>query len=387
MPACSEGGAKIEPLEIPKLIAFHLPQFHPIPQNDEWWGNGFTEWTNAVKARPLFDGHYQPHLPADLGFYDLRLPEAREAQAALAREYGVSGFCYYHYWFNGRRLLERPVNEIVASGKPDFPFCLCWANENWTRAWDGQDQQILIEQIYSDEDDLEHIRALLPTFKDERYIKVDGKPLFLVYRATRLPNPLRTTETWRREAMAAGLPDLFLVRVESHSEGGDPRTVGFDSALEFQPHIRLMGGARIIRQKFWQRHRLGTGIKAFADHTIYDYDTLVEREMKAALPPYPYIRCVCPGWDNTARRPKGGVILHGSTPASYERWLAFIIEQTKQTSRQPGNSPNLVFINGWNEWAEANHLEPCERWGRAYLEATKRAISCGSQLSQRRLGI
>ena len=375
MPACGQGGAKIEPLKTPKLVALNLPQFHPIPENDEWWGKGFTEWTNVVKARPLFEGHYQPHLPADLGFYDLRLPEVREAQAALAREYGISGFCYYHYWFNGRQLLERPVDEIVASGKPDFPFCLCWANENWTRAWDGQDRQILIEQAYSDEDDLEHIRALLPIFKDDRYIRVDGKPLFLVYRASRFPNPLKTTQTWRHEAIEAGLSGLFLVRVESHVEGGDPRILGFDSALEFQPRLRRMDGARKFRQKWWQRHALGTGINAFADHTVYEYDTLVEREMKAELPPYPFIRCVCPSWDNTARRSKEGLILHGSTPASYERWLSHVIEQTKKASRQSADSPGLVFINAWNEWAEGNHLEPCQKWGRAYLEATKRALS------------
>ena len=380
MPACGQGGAKIEPLKTPKLVALNLPQFHPIPENDEWWGKGFTEWTNVVKARPLFEGHYQPHLPADLGFYDLRLPEVREAQAALAREYGISGFCYYHYWFNGRRLLERPVNEIVASGKPDFPFCICWANENWTRAWDGRERQILMAQVYSEEDDLAHIRALLPIFKDTRYIKVDGRPIFLIYHASGLPNPARTTEMWRREAKAAGLPELYLVRVESHFASGDPRTLGFDSALEFQPRSRYMDGARKFRQKWWQRHALGTGVQAFADHIVYDYDALVEREMKAELPPYPFIRCVCPGWDNTARRSKGGVILQGSTPASYERWLTFVIEQTKLARRQPENSPSLVFINAWNEWAEGNHLEPCQRWGRAYLEATKKAISGDSQL-------
>ncbi len=170
-------------------IAFHLPQFHPIPENDEWWGKGFTEWTNVAKATPRFPGHYQPHLPADLGFYDLRLPEARAAQAELAARYGIYGFCYYHYWFSGRRLLERPVNEIWKSGEPDFPFCLCWANENWTRQWDGQNAQVLLEQHYSAADDLAHIRSLIPLFKDRRYIRVADRPLLLVYRASRLPEP------------------------------------------------------------------------------------------------------------------------------------------------------------------------------------------------------
>ena len=184
-------------------IAFYLPQFHPTPENDEWWGKGFTEWTNVTKARPLFPGHYQPQLPADMGFYDLRLPEAREAQAALAREYGIHGFCYYHYWFNGRRILERPFNEVLASGKPDFPFCLCWANENWTRVWDGGEKNVLLEQKYSHEDDLAHIESLIPAFRDERYIRIDGKPLFLVYRTGLLPNPARTAEIWREAAKRA----------------------------------------------------------------------------------------------------------------------------------------------------------------------------------------
>jgi len=165
-----------------RAIAFHLPQFHPIPENDKWWGKGFTEWTNVVKARPLFPGHYQPHLPADLGFYDLRLPEARAAQAALAAEYGIYGFCYYHYWFHGRQVLERPVSEILKTGEPDFPFCLCWANENWTRRWDGLGSEILLEQCYSAADDLAHIRALMPFFSDPRYIRIMDRPFFAVGR-------------------------------------------------------------------------------------------------------------------------------------------------------------------------------------------------------------
>jgi lipopolysaccharide biosynthesis protein len=359
-----------------RAIAFNLPQFHPIPENDAWWGNGFTEWRNVVKGEPLFEGHYQPHLPADLGFYDLRLPEAREAQAALASEFGISGFCYYHYWFNGRRLLERPVNEIVASGKPDFPFCLCWANENWTRAWDGLDQKILMEQVYSDQDDLNHIRALLPIFKDERYIKVDGKPLFLVYRAHRLPSSLNTTNAWRRAAEEAGLRGLYLVRVESFDdECGAPAESGFDAALEFQPRWRLLDGLRVFRQKWWQRQSLGTGELGFANQTICKYDDLVSRALAMELPSYPFIRCVCPGWDNTPRRKRNGLVLKDSTPESYERWLAAVVQQTLARSEKQSTGQALVFINAWNEWAEGNHLEPCQKWGRAYLEATKRVLN------------
>ena len=221
--------------DIVKLIAFYLPQFHPIPENDRWWGKDFTEWTNVRKAPKVFPGHYQPHEPSDLGYYDLRNAEAREAQAKLAKEYGIYGFCYYHYWFNGKCLLNYPIDENLRSGKPDLPFCICWANEDWTRVWDGKTGEILIKQDYSEEDDYEHIKNLIKYFKDERYIKINGKVLFLVYRASRIPNPLRTTSIWREEAKKAGI-ELYLCRVESSSEKReDPAAIGFDAAVEFQP--------------------------------------------------------------------------------------------------------------------------------------------------------
>ena len=360
----------------PKLIAFHLPQFHPISENDGWWGRGFTEWTNVVKARPLFQGHYQPHLPADLGFYDLRLPEAREAQASLAQEYGIHGFCYYHYWFNGRRLLERPVNEIVSSGKPDFPFCLCWANENWTRVWDGGEKEILAQQVYSDQDDLNHIRALIPTFQDRRYIKVDGKPLFLVYRVNHLPNAQRTTDAWRHEAVKAGLPGLYLVRVESfQNETNNPMQLGFDAGLEFQPRRNLLDDMGTERLKRQIRGKLSRVFPIFETFGTFDYKKLVDKAIAMELPPYPFIRCVCPSWDNTARRKRDGTILQGSTPEEYERWLAHTVRQAMSISSEATHGEGLVFINAWNEWAEGNHLEPCQKWGRAYLDATLKALT------------
>ncbi|HWE03325.1 MAG TPA: glycoside hydrolase family 99-like domain-containing protein [Tepidisphaeraceae bacterium] len=359
----------------PRLIAFYLPQYYPIPENDTWWGKGFTEWTNVVKAGPVFAGHYQPHLPADLGFYDLRLAEARAAQCELAREHGIHGFCYYHYWFSGRRLLERPVNEMLASREPDFPFCLCWANESWTRRWDGRNQEILLEQRYAAEDDVAHIRSLIPAFEDARYIRVDGKPLFLVYHSTEMPDSRATTYRWRREAERAGLPGLYLVRVESFEEQLEPQERGFDAGLEFQPFGGAMAAARLHRFKWWQRQKLRTRSAVFNEHSVYSYAELVNAACQLPEPAYPWIRSVCPSWDNTARRKKGGVIFHGSTPDLFEKWVAAIVGRISRQENNPGGSKPILFVNAWNEWAEGNHLEPCQRWGRDYLEAIKRAIS------------
>lgn len=370
-----------------RAIAFHLPQFHPIPENDEWWGKGFTEWTNVTKAKPLFPGHYQPHLPADLGFYDLRLPEVRAAQARLATEYGIYGFCYYHYWFSGRQVLERPVNEILDSGEPEFPFCLCWANEDWTRAWDGTSGRVLLKQEYSPADDLAHIRALMPFFQDRRYICVDGRPLFAVYRTTQLSNPQRTTDLWRREAEASGLKGLFLARIEASGGEivGDPQSSGFDAAIEFQPHWEFRWQSRIFRRKWWHRHKIGTGEAAFREHLICRYEDMVERALAWPATAYLRIPCVCPGWDNSPRRRREATVYIGSTPELYERWLRETV--LRQATRipeggGPESSESLVFINAWNEWAEGNHLEPCQRWGRSYLEATRRALAAAKSGSR-----
>jgi hypothetical protein len=357
--------------ELIRPIAVYLPQFHPINENSEWWGPGFTEWSNVVKGKPLFRGHYQPHLPADLGFYDLRLPEIREEQAALARRHGIYGFCYYHYWFGGRRLLERPLNEVLASGKPDFPFCICWANEPWTRVWDGGHDQVLMDQTYSSQDDLSHIRWLMDALRDDRYIRVDGRPLLLVYRASLLPNPRRTAEIWREEAARAGIPGLYLGQVE-HFPGDrrDPRHIGFDTSIEFQPDYQKVGpplrrglGRRVLR-------KVGLARSPFALHRVHKYRELVRRSLLAPDPPYPRIRCVSPMYDNSPRRASGATILQGSTPDLYEEWLI----ETILKERQNPTGKGFIFLNAWNEWAEGNHLEPCERWGRRYLAGTLAAL-------------
>jgi lipopolysaccharide biosynthesis protein len=351
-------------------VAFYLPQYHPIPENDEWWGPGFTEWRNVVRARPLFPGHYQPHIPGDLGFYDLRLYDTRKAQTELARAYGISGFCYYHYWFNGRRLLERPFGEVLASGEPDFPFCLCWANEKWTRAWDGSSGHILIDQKYSADDDRRHMRWLATAFEDERYIRVNGKPLFLVYRARHLPDPLGTAVTWREEATQLGVGEIYLATVEAFAEDhADPRSIGFDASVEFQPDavnfpLRLGFSPRSA----W---RFRGSLRPLAKNAVYDYKQVIERSLAKPTPEYRRFPCVTPAWDNSPRRATGGArIFHGSTPELYERWLTDV---ASVEAAQP--EPRFVFINAWNEWAEGNHLEPDLRFGRRYLEATARALA------------
>lgn len=355
-----------------KAICFYLPQFHPVPENDEWWGRGFTEWRNVAKAQPLFPGHYQPHLPADLGFYDLRLEEARVAQAELAREYGIHGFCYYHYWFNGRRILERPFNEVLASGKPDFPFCLCWANENWTRVWDGGERNVLLEQIYGVDDDLAHIRSLMAAFRDPRYIKVDGKPLFLVYRTELLPDPVKTAALWREEAQKAGFPGLYLARVENFERGVDPGSIGFDAAVEFAPDASK-AGTILFRGAFAALlSSIGLLPSVFQKSRVYSYPATVHGMQAKAEPNYRWFRCVSPMWDNTARRSVNANVFVGSTPSIYQGWLENAVARTKQ--RLAGDE-RLVFINAWNEWAEGCHLEPDQRWGRAYLEATRKALT------------
>lgn len=359
-----------------RAIAFYLPQFHPVPENDEWWGNGFTEWQNVAKARRLFPGHYQPHLPADLGFYDLRLPEVRAAQAALAREYGIHGFCYYHYWFNGRRILERPFNEVLSSGAPDLPFCLCWANENWTRVWDGGERNILLEQNYSEQDDREHIQSLIPAFKDARYIRVHGKPLFLVYRTELLPDPRRTAAIWQEEATCAGLPGLYLARVENFVRGTDPKEIGFDAGVEFAPDS-THGGRMLYRGALarWLG-KLGMLPRVFRDGNVFSYRATVEGMLSRPNVPYRRFRCVSPMWDNSARRNSNSRVYIGATPELYRRWLREIVVRTRRIHE---SDEQLVFINAWNEWAEGAHLEPDQRWGRAYLAATQAGLQEGLQ--------
>lgn len=353
-----------------RALAIYLPQFHPVPENDEWWGKGFTEWTNVAKARPRFPGHYQPHLPSDLGFYDLRLAETRQQQADMARQYGIEGFCYYHYWFNGRRILERPFDEVLKSGQPDFPFCLCWANENWTRRWDGQEQEVLLKQNYSEEDDRAHLRSLATAFSDPRYIRVNDKPVFIVYRTHLLPDAKRTADIWREEALKLGIGELYLIRVGGAGRPVDPQTIGFDAAMDFQPDWNHMPDKRYGDVRTRALDKLGIAPSPYLRDTIKDYGAMVHNMINRAQEKYKQFPGITPSWDNSARRQRDAVILTGATPEKYEQWLGHIVKTFVPYSSEE----NFVFINAWNEWAEGNHLEPCQRWGRGYLEATARAL-------------
>jgi lipopolysaccharide biosynthesis protein len=346
-----------------RWIAFYLPQYHPVPENDRWWGEGFTDWRKVAEARPRHRRQLQPQLPADLGFYDPRLAATRDAQADLARQYGIHGFCYYHYWFHGRRLLQEVVDQVLASGQPDFPFCLCWANENWTRTWDGGDREVLVEQTYSEADDLNHIRWLIQVFRDPRYIRVGGRPLLLVYRAGRLPAASRTAALWRSECARAGMDEPYLCQVDALMAGrDDPARNGFDAAVEFQPDWARTGPLQLSRSRQFLRR---LGIARDHDDRVFEYAGLVEAAIAAEQPPYKKFRCVAPGWDNTARRQRSAHIFLGSTPDLYREWVS----QTQRTFRPYSENENLAFVNAWNEWAEGAHLEPCQTWGRAYLEA------------------
>jgi lipopolysaccharide biosynthesis protein len=359
--------AKSKHLEISmhdvRLIAFYLPQFHPIPENDAWWGPGFTEWTNVKRARPNFVEHYQPHVAGELGYYDLRDGRTRAAQATLAREHGLHGFCYYYYWFNGVRLLHRPLDAVLQSGEPDFPFCLCWANENWTRRWDGGSNEILIAQQYSAENEQRLIADLLPLFRDPRYIRVDGRPLLLVYRANLLPQPRRAADTFRAAARSAGEAEPYLAMV--HVPGmASPLDLGFDAGVEFPPHstevLDVTDQVEVVNRGF-------TG-------AVWDYISAAKYALDRPLPDFPLLRGVMVSWDNTPRLQDNGNVFVNSHPDNYRRWLTEIVAQTQQ--RAP--TERMVFINAWNEWGEGCHLEPDQRFGRGYLEATLRAIEHGS---------
>ena len=350
-----------------KALAFYLLQYHPIPENGQWWGKGFTEWRNVAKSIPLFPGHYQPHLPADLGFYDLRLSETREAQAALAKAHGIHGFCYYHYWFQLHRLLESPLNSILAEGKPDFPFCLCWANESWSRLWIGDNQEILAKHAYSQEDDLNHGNLLATIFSDSRYIRIEGRPLFLIYRSADIPDVSSMLDRFALQCNLKGLDRPFSVAVDAHCVGYDFRSDGFDAILAFTPQLGVSSPDAFVDKRSFSklRRNLKNGIRS---SKLKVFDEQAERQkMRRIDRTFSVIPSCFVSWDNSPRRGWEGIIYHNSSPDLYEADL----RDAAETAIANRDAPGLLFINAWNEWAEGNHLEPDLRNGYAYLEATK----------------
>jgi lipopolysaccharide biosynthesis protein len=349
----------------PALVAFFLPQYHPDPVNDDAWGPGFTEWHTVTRARPRFDGHVQPLLPADLGFYDLRLADTRMAQADLARRSGLAAFCWYHYWFDGRRLLNEPFDRMRRSTDEDFPFLLCWANESWTRNWSGRSGSTIVQQRYSEHDDVAHARWLADNaLGDPRQFRVDGRPVLLVYQPTDLPQPRRTCDTIRRVAGAAGVGEPILLAVSSfRSVISDATSLGFDGVVEQQPDLNVVR-PRWRAAPRWAASRVGLVRHRYPEVVTFPYDALVSKVLADRRPEGDRWRTVCPRWDNTPRRARGAVVLTGSTPERYEGWLTASIDRTDKP---------IVFVNSWNEWGEGAHLEPDSHWGRAYLDATRRA--------------
>jgi hypothetical protein len=356
-------GSELEARDHVRVMAFYLPQFHPIPENDRWWGDGFTEWRNVAKARPRFRDHRQPRRPADLGYYDLRTPGVMQRQAELARRYGIHGFTFYYYRLGGRRILETPLEAVRNDPTWTMPFSLCWANENWTRQWDGQQQHVLLQQEYGDDEDLALIEDFIGYFEHPAYVRIDGAPLLLVYCPLELPDSRRTISRWREVCRQRGIGEIRVVAVESHElmrTAWNPAEHGYDASVEFPPHE----AGQPIDVSNAARDSGFTGV-------VHDYRRVVEAFCARELPPYKRFRCVMPGWDNTARRKDDPHVFVNSGPAEYQTWLEFAIEDTRASFV---GDERLVFVNAWNEWAEAAYLEPDTTYGHAFLEATRNAL-------------
>lgn len=355
-----------------RVIAFYLPQFHPIADNDIWWGKGFTEWTNVGKAKKLFRGHYQPRVPADLGYYDLRVPETRKAQADMAKEHGIEGFCYWHYWFgNGKRLLERPFNEVLKSNEPDFPFSLGWANESWRGIHHGlTERNVLIEQLYPGVDDYTaHFYEVLPAFKDKRYITVDGKPFFLIFRPLAGPEIPIFIDTWQRLAKENGLSGIYFVGHNNDAKVSAEQIlqVGVDAVNT----VRL---SRYSKHKLSIGHKIRRELNRITSRIIltYPYRSMskyfidpAEDSLENVFP------SIIPGWDHTPRSGKRGLVVTGTTPELFEKHVAEALKVVSHKSAEH----RIIMLKSWNEWAEGNYMEPDLRWGTRFLETLKRVLS------------
>jgi hypothetical protein len=356
-----------------RLFAHYLPQFHPIPENDLWWGRGFTEWTNTAKAKPLFPGHILPNVPADLGYYDLRVAESREAQAELAKEYGIEGFCYWHYWFGGgKRLLERPFNEVLKSGKPDFPFCLAWANHTWSGIWHGCPDRVLIEQSYPGVNDYKsHFYSVLDAFTDKRYLKINNRNIFCIYRPYELKDSRVFMGTWRELAKREGAPDFYFVGITDYPwsimEGG------YNAFTTNPPFSQLVYSfAECINEQV-EKEILAANPHITVSPAlprIYTYENFIKNAFPKATRRREFFPCVMPNWDNTPRSGRHGLVLQGSNPELYRQHLNEAISLVENNPTEE----KVIFVKSWNEWAEGNYLEPDVVWGRAYLETTLSTI-------------
>lgn len=345
-----------------RVIAYYLPQFHPIPENDKWWGNGFTEWTNVGRARPLFYGHYQPRVPADLGYYDLRLSEVREAQAEMASNAGIEGFCYYHYWFSGKQLLERPFNDVLNSKKPDFPFCLCWANHSWEeKTWvpNGKNKILIKQQYLGDEDHINHFNSLREAFQDNRYIKIDNKPLFVIYAPYDISK--HDIKLWNDLALRYGFSGIYFVAVVFKEKDIDDlllsgyNAVIYDLMFKRKSMVRLMSA---VTHKYFK-------MPYFIDYRDYTKTLLCELPIMKNI--YP---CIIPNYDHTPRSGSRGSMFINSTPENWSKLILLLLEKMSLKKYEE----NIIFLKSWNEWGEGNYMEPDLRYGKRYLEVLRDCI-------------
>jgi glycosyltransferase involved in cell wall biosynthesis len=357
-----------------KLLAFYLPQFHHVKENDAWWGKGFTDWTNLGRALPRFTGHLQPRIPRDLGFYSLDDPATLRRQIAMAKGAGLGGFVFYYYWFNAHRLLEKPLEQLLADATLDFPFCVMWANENWTRRWDGLEREVLIAQEYRERDDPGLIASFARLFADPRYIRVAGRPLLMIYRVTLIPNAAARIAAWRGIFNRDHNENPLIIMAQSLGDF-DPAPYGLDGAVEFPPHKISQTVAKINED-------LDLLDPDFAA-AVHDYEAIAAASLALPPPDHPLIKTIVPGWDNDPRREGQGLVLHGATPAKYQAWLEDLVNHT---ARHDFYGESIICVNAWNEWAEGAFLEPDIHFGGAYLNATSRAL-CDRDVSDLPAGI
>lgn len=346
-----------------KLVAFYLPQFHPFPENDEWWGKGFTEWTNVTKANKNYEGHYQPHLPIHNGFYDLRVPEVMVEQAKMAKNYGIYGFNFYYYWFDSKVLMHKPFEILLKHKEIDINFCITWANENWTRRWDGAEHDVLIAQNHCEEDSIKFIESLYKFFNDERYIRINNKPVLIIYRVDIIPKMKETVDLWRKKVKEAGFDGIYLVCAQTFGIKS-PKPYGFDAAMEFPPHTAQ--SKEITKDiDFLNKEFIGQ---------VYDYNQVVNNAIKSKEPKYKLFRTAMLSWDNTARKQNSSHTFENFSLLKYKQWLSNMVANVYNNKKYDDNE-KFVFVNAWNEWAEGTHLEPDRKYGYGYLEATHDVIS------------